>query len=504
MCFSRSLTLVCEGSDEVEANDTVVVPGCAGRCRGTFTVVNDMNSTGWIAFNATLMPTSDPTSLAACHRLVGWMEGYYLPQELEDAAANLADATFPNSTLPPKVRQFLLDQWAYVQRQAQGDDGTFWSSASLWVSQLQGMLDGYAAQPQARLSLDSLLTLPWAGDLEDLIPALAERPAAVSGGRDCSALVRSPTPDLSSILVGHTTFNGYWCSLRVFRTLHFRAPSTTVSTPSPLPLPFSLQYSSRPGDLQSKDDFYVADSPAATLSVVETSLAACNHSAVFAGLTPRSAPCWLRALAATRAATSPSSWAHLFETENSGTHNNQWLISAPRPASLLLVEQMGRGPLASSDVTTILADQGFVGSYNTAYHATVAARAGCGATTANYTTAPRARIFARDAPHTASLTDIAHLMTSNNYRTDPISAGNPCRAISARCDLASSGATAFGGIDAKIVDLTTAPNVVLAISGMTTEGQPPFSFSPRWSSVPHRGIPEVFNFSWQSFVVASE
>lgn len=52
-------------------------------------------------------------------------------------------------------------------------------------------------------------------------------------------------------------------------------------------------------------------------------------------------------------------------------------------------------------------------------------------------------------------------MNANDYQNDPLSKGDPCNQISARCDLASNG-YAFGGIDSKNVDHVMVKNQVSA------------------------------------------
>ncbi len=101
-----------------------------------------------------------------------------------------------------------------------------------------------------------------------------------------------------------------------------------------------------------------------------------------------------------------------------------------------------------------------------------------------YETAPRARIFRRDAANVTCLADMKRLLRYNRFQTDPLSGGNPAAAIAARYDLdpvptpspdASSSAAharrlsstmpqlvpnkhgnwtrhAFGAVDAKAVD----------------------------------------------------
>ena len=44
---------------------------------------------------------------------------------------------------------------------------------------------------------------------------------------------------------------------------------------------------------------------------------------------------------------------------------------------------------------------------------------------------------------------------------------------------------------------------VLAVSGPTTDQQPPFAWTEAWADTPHRGQPDVFDFAWETYTVTS-
>lgn len=83
-----------------------------------------------------------------------------------------------------------------------------------------------------------------------------------------------------------------------------------------------MSFTSRPGDLESKDDFYILSS---NLIVFESSLTNYNNS-LYSKLNPKTLPTWIRALIANRASLSSKEWSEFFSLNNSGTHNNQWCI----------------------------------------------------------------------------------------------------------------------------------------------------------------------------------
>lgn len=83
-----------------------------------------------------------------------------------------------------------------------------------------------------------------------------------------------------------------------------------------------VTFSARPGDLESKDDFYTTSS---NLVVMETSFNTYNASN-WDFLHYDSVPVWLRCQIANKLAQNSSHWAQLFELHRSGTHNSQWVI----------------------------------------------------------------------------------------------------------------------------------------------------------------------------------
>jgi glycosylphosphatidylinositol transamidase (GPIT) subunit GPI8 len=65
-----------------------------------------------------------------------------------------------------------------------------------------------------------------------------------------------------TIYTGHSTHNHYTFLLRIYKSFNFPTRNSQVGAQT-------LTFSSRPGDLISKDDFYVLDSG---LKVMESSL----------------------------------------------------------------------------------------------------------------------------------------------------------------------------------------------------------------------------------------
>merc|ERR1712100_201506 len=94
-------------------------------------------------------------------------------------------------------------------------------------------------------------------------------------------------------------------------------------------------------------------------------------------------------------------------------------------------------------------------------------------------------------------------------RHDPLSLGNACDAISARCDLNPLTSPTWmlsGGIDAKVSSIKLGMALTfVAQNGPTTDQQPPFTWqSTSEQSLPHRGEPVVIDFPWTSFGPTAE
>jgi len=103
--------------------------------------------------------------------------------------------------------------------------------------------------------------------------------------------------------------------LKILKTYNFplKNPSEVVK---------EITFSARPGDLESKDDFYILDN---NLVISETSLWGANKT-LFNKINNTSLPTWIRVNVANRMAKSLFDWIQFFSVNNSGTHNNQWML----------------------------------------------------------------------------------------------------------------------------------------------------------------------------------
>jgi hypothetical protein len=128
-----------------------------------------------------------------------------------------------------------------------------------YLEQLRYMYRGYVTRINVEKTLymyigfSQFYYLTNTGDLEDLIPAFKEGHSDVNDNEkmgNCNAYVKMMD---GKIYAAHSTHNIYEFLLRTFKTYHF--PTRDVNVGSEW-----FAFSSRPGDLISKDDFYVLSS----------------------------------------------------------------------------------------------------------------------------------------------------------------------------------------------------------------------------------------------------
>jgi len=365
------------------------------------------------------------------------------------------------------------------------------------TEQFAGIVEGYnlasalAGEAPKYNELD-LYMLNAAGDMEDLVSVYGDKPSGLTADMlECSAVVRVTSKD---IFVGHATWRSFMLMNRMYKDIIVNGQRTS--------------FSSQPGFLSSKDDYYITNS---SLVVYETTNAIFDRT-LYNLLSPQTLLTFVRSTVANYLATTGDEWTDIFSRHNSGTYNNQFGVIDMKlfvPGRTLgagvfwIIEQIPN-QTHRQDVTSVLANQGYWGSYNVPYFSDIFSASGYPVQAIkypdsfSYTLCARAKIFARDAPKVQSLKDAQTLMQQNNYATDPLSKGDPAYAVTSRYDLRKSNPAAFGAVDGKVTSFSMASQFEgMAISGPTHQNLSPFSWQdPRWSSISHVGQPEVWNFDW--------
>ncbi|KAG2448337.1 hypothetical protein HYH02_006919 [Chlamydomonas schloesseri] len=329
----------------------------------------------------------------------------------------------------------------------------------------------------------------------------------------CSALIKV-TGDLGDLLVGHSTHDSFTAMTRIYKHYDFASLADDAIAAR------RVSFSSYPGELFSDDDFYLLSSG---LMVLETT----NHiyvGDVYKPLTPHCVLSWQRIRLANWMAASGEEWVDVFGRFNSGTYNNQYMVlnfnrfvpgKELQPGLLWVVEQLP-DVFLNADMTQELA-RGYWPSYNVAYFPEVyeaagypdmiarleakgAKKYGFAIRLLKYQIAPRASIFRRDQGAVSNLDGLKKMMRYNDWQKDPIADGNPVGAVCARGDLApGKDGLAKGCYDSKVTNAAMALRMESeVVGGPTAQGQTPFSWTdPRWVSLPHRGMPDTFDFAFE-------
>jgi hypothetical protein len=314
----------------------------------------------------------------------------------------------------------------------------------------------------------------------------------------CSGLIRLTDDDL---FVSQDAWFFFGAMNRVYKHYDIAGRKVTLS--------------SYPGLLYSFDDFYVTDQG---LSFIETTNEIFNSS-LYDRISDKCVVEWMRARVAAHVATTAEEWTEVFSRENSGSYNNQWLIvdykkfvknsASSQPDGLLWVLEQIPGYIYREDITKVLVQKGYFPSYNIPYNKYVFDVSGYPMMVNKtgdfwtYDKCPRAQIFARDAVKVESLSDMQHMMRYNDWQDDPLSLGDPGNSICSRYDLKKPGQPRFemfGCLDTKIVDSEGASSLQThVISSPTYEEQTVWDFATSPEPVPHRGLPDEYDFPWQAF-----
>ena len=254
----------------------------------------------------------------------------------------------------------------------------------------------------------------------------------------------------------------------------------------------------------------------------------------------------MRVMAANYLANSGKEWISIFETLNSGTYCNEWVIvdmklfspsEAIRNGTLMVAEQLP-GSVTSADESARLDRDRFYPSLQ--YPRLIRTCSVCRTSpnwrsssdpfsTTRNTLAPK--IFQRDHSKVKDLATMKRIMRYNDYKNDELSAIVECEqaehgkcdpprtpyyAIASRKDLCIPGNISNygimwsllnprcnGGTDAKIASWSGMRGTNMTgyiVSGPTSDNQPPFEWSSpvcqkMWATT--EGLNKVFNFDWQ-------
>jgi hypothetical protein len=455
----------------------------------------------------------------------GFVEGALTQPLIHDYSVNYKNSAFDGEAYPEDLVEFMEAQFKWVKAQVSAAahrtrdvsgmaPNTYWEQVGNVVKQVEGIVAGYEemAPITQKLEFIDIYMLMMAGDMEDLgekyinktYPNVLQHVVIDRGS--CSAFVRL-TEGNKDLFVAHNLWNNYQQMNRIFKHYDFSLKSSNVAA-------HKFSFSSKPADLQSKDDFWVLSSG---LVVTETSLIIINET-LYDYIVPETVPAFMRSITANRMAHDGEEWTTVYALYNSGTHNAQFIITdmnkfspgvSPLPAGTVHLMEDVTTYTEIEDVTAQFERQGFWAGYNVPYFPKVNHLCGYDVFSEKYghwfvyDKAPRANIFRARRENVNDLDDMKAFMRNNEWETDPLSEGYPFNQISSRADLIPKKnplgffPDTHGGIDGKITNFEMSKIMdSWIVSGPSCDQQPEFSWEPEWPKASHVGMPDKWNFPW--------
>lgn len=476
-----------------------------------------ISSTGWgildvTAGHAHLPGQTDADIMFAA----GYLEGALTARQMENQFTNLFSVLFSKSSLK------LVDKvklWFTVQRRWSDEmilkhtSDPIWRHASYILAQLDGLYAGYksaATSDKTALDMFAINVLNANGDLLDLMTALS--PESVPDwtkfspqeaenyfytGGHCSALIKL-LPGYENIFMSHSSWFSYSAMNRIFK--HYNLNVTDPATAAK-----RISFSSYPGYLESLDDFYILGSGLVMLQTTNQIF----NSSLYQFVQPESLMAWQRVRIANMMAHNGREWTEIVSKYNSGTYNNQYMVidlkliqaQSPLPDNSLWVAEQIPGLVVAEDLTPILR-AGYFPSYNIPFFEEIYNKSGYPWFVSKhgkdytYELAPRAKIFRRDQSSVKDMDTFKAIMRYNDYKNDPYSRGSPWNTICSRGDLVTNLTSTSGCYDTKTTDLNMARRFQAEIINGPTlgTGLSPFSWTGKFASLPHVGLPETFSF----------
>nr|XP_037272841.1 putative phospholipase B-like 2 [Rhipicephalus microplus] len=488
---------------------------------------DDIQNSGWGYLEVESSPnTTDDVQAYAAGALEGYLTHHLMEAQWKNMFAHYCDYQMNYCAILFDVLKKNLVYSYFNEKRLRASD-PYWNMVHLQMRQLHGLSDAFenvTLDPSRGYTNDTrawFLNLD--GDLLDLEAAF-KRPRdmyALNLVPACTALVKV-VGDNKDLYIGHDSWYLYKSMLRIQKKYTFPwhyAPG--ITGPDGIIPGHTITMSSYAGKLVSLDDFYLTS---AGLAITETSLVN-NNPHLWKLIDPAAAPfTWVRAMVATRLATSGREWADIFGKKNSGTYNNQWMVldyklfkpgTAIANDTLWVLEQMP-GIMRQRDVSDILRKQSYWPSYNVAYFDDIFKISNQTALVEkygdyySYDKSPRANIFRRDHVNVTDPASMTRLMRYNDYTNDPFSRCNctppynPVYAIASRYDLLDPKGKydiprmyrrPVGGIDMKFTTYDKFKSLqFVAISGPTDYSLPAFKWSTSGFNDSHVGHPDRWQF----------
>ncbi|KAJ8037242.1 Phospholipase B-like 1 [Holothuria leucospilota] len=473
-------------------------------------------TTGWGVLNVKAGYSSKKCPEKDVALAAGYLEGYLTSRQIFQHTVNINETFFRD--LPEfavKLKDFFQKQelWTRSMIKTHEDTDPYWRGISLIMSQYDGLVKGYNANPYQNKSLENFnfQILNGYGDMIDLKNVLmpetfvdwkhmtkSQLTKFIAENGHCSVLIKV-LPGLENVYMSHSTWFYYQATLRIYKYYDLNVPGLAST---------KISFSSYPGFLESLDDFYHMSSG---LTMLQTTNNVFNQS-LYSAVVPESLLAWQRVRLANHLAHDGHSWGTLLKKYNSGTYNNQYMIVDRRKLklkeaildnALWVVEQIPTLVVYKDETDVLRA--GYWPSYNVPFFEEIYNMSGYPDVVAmhgpdmSYQLAPRGKIFRRDQGSVKDMDTMKRIMRYNEYMTDPYSEGDPLNSICGRGDLLGKDATTMGCDDTKVSDLAMADKMQsYAMNGPTRfEGSlPPFSWTGQFANYSHLGLPDVYEFDF--------
>jgi hypothetical protein len=482
----------------------------------------------------------------------GYLEGFLSGHRIKDFYRSYRESTYPSEELYERIARWVEASLSWtLDSVLNGENSSpYWNVVGLSMTQLLSMVEGYNARiKDFPLSTLDFFLMNSIGDMDDLIPAMnytmhkekmkggkAEKEGEIcsepwcvmtaQANSHCSAIIK---PINGILYSAHEMWASYCQMLMVWKQYDFGFRHT------PEIVSHQIAFSSWPGLLSSEDDFYITGTK---LVVMETTNNVYNLS-LYDRIKPQSLLSWVRAITANYMATTPDQWHKIFKLYNSGTYNNQWMVSdmkAPfgtQTTSVVVGDESKELQRASNrslvagtvmigsqlpdfymhdDISYVINQDGYWASYNVPYFKQAWLLAGYDIMAQKYGEqftwdgAPRAKIFKQRQHNAVDVPSIQRLMRYNDWKNDPLSLGCPMNQLASRGDLSPPHVplcyrNTFGAVNAKITSSSDVSSYRAHFTvGPTHDTQPVFSWTPQIEAefpTAHYGQPKTFNFGWQ-------
>ena len=312
---------------------------------------------------------------------MGYLEGFITKERIYSFYRNILHYGFYRFDLkiPENLKEFFKKNIDYMEKNSfeKKDSDQYWEHVYYIYRQLKGLYNGYndyTNEEDKKLDFYEFILLPGMGDLSDIMTKLymenitnfedmkiEEFKSFFLSHSHCSALIKL-ADDYSDIWFGHNTWFSYNSMIRIFKEYRFISNKGKEKSKT-------IAFSSYPAILFSLDDFYFMDS---NLLVMETTNNIYEKN-LYKQIKPEALLTWVRAMVANRLASSAEDWTNIFQKENSGTYNNQYMIldinkinlkkkKIPEK-SLMIIEQIP-GEVEINDMTEQLKNAYYWPSYN--------------------------------------------------------------------------------------------------------------------------------------------